>query len=325
MNPIVASAPHANDRLTAPAKVARAHRCNGGIAPWHERGFTLVEAVVVIVITAIVATVTAVFIRLPVQGYVETVARAELTDVADLAVRRMARDLRLALPNSVRISADGRYLELLLTKAGGRYLSDTDPPGPPGSNILDFETAANCVTPPIPDACKFDVVGLPLNGEIVAGDAIVVYNLGAGFAPANAYDGGNLAWVRAVNSNTVTLASNPFSQQTPRMRSPANRFQVVTTPVTYFCNGADGGDGTLTRFWNYTIAASQPDNAAALATGSNPQKALIASNVVNCVFSAHQLANTRTGLIGVALTLRTPNGESGTVVLSHQVHVDNTP
>ena len=64
-------------------------------------GFTLIEAIVVIVITGIIASMVAVFIRTPVDGYLDAERRAGLTDIADTAVRRMARDIRLALPNSV--------------------------------------------------------------------------------------------------------------------------------------------------------------------------------------------------------------------------------
>ena len=71
------------------------------------RGFTLLEAVLVIVITGIIAAIVAVFIKLPVDSYLDSARRAELTDVADTAVRRMARDIHLALPNSVRNPGDG--------------------------------------------------------------------------------------------------------------------------------------------------------------------------------------------------------------------------
>ncbi|MFA6270798.1 MAG: type II secretion system protein, partial [Candidatus Paceibacterota bacterium] len=70
-------------------------------------GFTLVEAVVAIVITGILAGIVAVFIASPVQGYVDSVRRAELTDAADVALRRMMRDIRLALPNSLRVTSAG--------------------------------------------------------------------------------------------------------------------------------------------------------------------------------------------------------------------------
>ena len=102
-----------------------------------QRGFTLVEAVVVIAITGIIASVVAVFIRAPIEGYFDAARRAELTDVADTAVRRFSRDVHLALPNSVRITSTPSTIaiEFLLTSAGGRYRAE---PGVPGDDILDF-------------------------------------------------------------------------------------------------------------------------------------------------------------------------------------------
>src|SRR6188474_829145 len=77
------------------------------------RGFTLVEAVIVIAITGILAAIVTRFIVQPVQLYLATQARAQLVDVADNALRRIARELRLALPNSPRVSSSGLSLELI--------------------------------------------------------------------------------------------------------------------------------------------------------------------------------------------------------------------
>ncbi|HEY8100809.1 MAG TPA: type II secretion system protein [Burkholderiaceae bacterium] len=278
-----------------------------------EQGFTLIEAVMVIVITGIIAAVVAVFIRLPVQGYINSVARAELTDVADTSLRRMARDMRLALPNSIRISG-GNYLELLLTKTGGRYLAEEDNQGTAG--ILNFTNTA---------ATSFTLVGTPPAGPqaITIGDSIVVYNLGLGVA--DAYGVGNRATVTGVAGNAITMGSNPFAAQNPPFKSPTYRFQVVSSPVTYFCDGlAGGGTGMLTRYWGYTITSSQP-NTPALLTAAGAQSAILASNVQSCIFGYTSLPNTHSALIGLTITLSNTNNDAGTVVLFHQVHVDNTP
>jgi MSHA biogenesis protein MshO len=281
-----------------------------------QRGFTLVEMVIVIIITSIIAATVAVFLRLPVQGYVDSVGRAELADVADTAVRRMTRDLRLALPNSIRVTSSGGtfFLELLLTRTGGRYLTEDDGGG--SGDILDFNKVSDV---------SFTVVGtMPIAGSaegiVAPGDQLVIYNLG--LSPADAYNCAgqcNRAGIASVSGNTITLQSNPFAQQTPQMRSPGNRFQVVSTPVTYACNSATG---TLTRYSGYTIQASQPVSEAAAPLSGNG--ALLASGVTNCSFSYDaSLTNVRTGLVGVTLTLQGTN--TGAVTLFHQVHVDNTP
>ncbi len=90
-----------------------------------QNGFTLVEAVIVIVITGIIASMVAVFIKTPVDAYFDAARRAELTDAADTALRRIGRDVRLALPNSVRPHGAGMAaIEFLQTTAGGRYDAD---------------------------------------------------------------------------------------------------------------------------------------------------------------------------------------------------------
>jgi len=102
------------------------------------QGFTLTEAIIVIVITGIISAVVAVFLVKPVQGYFDATRRAQLSDLADTALRRITRDLRLALPNSVRITSAGGsvYLEFLLTRGGGRYRAEPDSGA--GGDVLEL-------------------------------------------------------------------------------------------------------------------------------------------------------------------------------------------
>jgi MSHA biogenesis protein MshO len=294
-----------------------------------QQGFTLAEAVVVIVLTGIVTAAVAIFIRLPVQGYMDSAARAELTDVADTALRRMARDIRLALPNSVRITTSGgvTYIEFLLTKTGGRYLAEEDNPTGAAGQILTFFPVDSTT-----DLVFTVVGGLPTGAQtIIAGDRIVVYNLGPGQAPADAYQAGgngNIATVDSVNAgnSTITLLANPFTSQNPKMPSPGRRFHVVQMPVTYAC-APNAAGGTLTRFWGYAINAAQPNDVATTPL-LGAQNALLAAGVTGCAFSYDNLANLgnqRSGLVGIGLSMQLPNSASGTVALFHQVHVNNTP
>ena len=292
-----------------------------------QRGFTLVEMVVVIVIIGIVSGMVAVFIGLPVRSYLDTAARVELADIADTATRRIARDVRLALPNSVRVSSDGAYLELLLTKTGGRYLSVDDNTA---GNILGFDPDAAPASPNV-----FTVVGAMPAGvqAIVPGDFIVVNNLG-GSPPVNAYacsDKCNRATVASVSGSNITLATNPFlalNAADPTMRampSLGNRFQVVTTAVTYYCAPNANGGGTLRRFSGYAIQPEQPVAAGAAPLASAPVNAVLAGQVAACAFSFSSLANVQRGLVGINLRLGAPNSSSGQISLVQQAQVNNTP
>jgi len=265
-----------------------------------QRGFTLIEAIIVITITGIIAGMVAVFIRAPVQGYFDSARRAELTDIADTAQRRISRDLHLALPNSVRVSG-GNYLEFLQTSGGGRYRAAPDNSG--GGNVLDFTQSTS----------TFDVLGPPVATVPGAMNLVAVYNLG--IPGADAYLGDNTSTMTA-GGNTVTI--NPF--QFP-FASPANRFQIISYPVSYVCAGvgtdaSGNGTGTLTRYWNYPITAGQP-------TSFTTRGALLAKNVSGCNFNYDaQVITQRAGLVSAWLQV-TQSNES--VSLYYEVHVSNVP
>ena len=284
-------------------------------------GFTLVEMVIVIVVTGILAAVVAIFIRAPVEGYFASVRRAELTDRADVALRRITRDVRLALPNSLRVSQVGgvHFIEFIMTSAGGRYRDPTD--GSTGGNFLNFTNAA---------ANTFDVHG-PMP-PMQVGDFIVVFNLGPGNAPANAYADGdvcancNRARISGVAGNTVTLGNNVFAAQAPPLPSPGGRFQVVpanTRAVTYSCPAA--AIGPVARFANYGFFAAQqtpPPGAAALLINQNAADGTGAT----CAVSYTPGVGGRNGLLEIRLTLNAGLGDNAeAVTLQQQIRVDNSP
>jgi MSHA biogenesis protein MshO len=262
-------------------------------------GVTLIEMVIVIAITAVIAGSVAVFISRPFEGYIDSSRRAELSDIADTALRRMTRDLRSALPNSIRITTAGgvTYLEYLQTSGGGRYRAEPDSGG--GGNILNFASADNA----------FDVIGtMP---SAAAGDYIVIYNLAFTGTVANAYSGDNRGTVASAAGSTIDLSPSklfPFP-------SPAKRFQVVQHAVTYACNPATG---ELRRYWGYGISAAQPTPPS---TGTNALLATSISPTDGCDFTYTE-TGARTGVVRLALTVER-NSEK--VRLFQQVHVNNAP
>ncbi len=256
-------------------------------------GFTLIEMIIVIAITAIIGSMVALFLRAPLESYVAQDRRARLADTADTALRRMGRDIRLALPNSVRVTSAGGafYLEFLGTRSGGRYRAQG------GGDILDFTTADT----------SFDVLGPAI--AMQAGDRIAVYNLG--IPGADAWAGDTLAAYAGANGSVsnITIAAKQFP-----LASPGSRFQVVDGPVSYVCNPATG---TLTRYWGYAISTSQ---LTAFPAGT-PQ-ALLATHVNGCSFDYQPGVTERSGLVSMTLSLSQANE---TVRLYATTQVSNQP
>ncbi len=75
-------------------------------APYKYKGFTLIEMVTVIVILGILATSVTSFIRFGTQGYTDAVDRDELISTARFVIERLNREVRNALPNSIRVTKD---------------------------------------------------------------------------------------------------------------------------------------------------------------------------------------------------------------------------
>ncbi|MGH7690805.1 MAG: prepilin-type N-terminal cleavage/methylation domain-containing protein, partial [Gemmatimonadaceae bacterium] len=111
-------------------------------------GFTLVELVVVIVLTAIVASFMALFLNAPIQSYFAQTRRSDLVDSANRITRAVGADVRTALPNSLRVNPAGTALELLSTAGVARYYGkgDKSPPPPPPPPSGEELTIGNSAT-----------------------------------------------------------------------------------------------------------------------------------------------------------------------------------
>jgi MSHA biogenesis protein MshO len=268
----------------------------------HCTGFSLVELIVVIMVVGILAGIVAVFIRNPLEGYMAASRRAELSDTAESALLRIARDLRIALPNSVRVTQAGGayYLEYLPIADGGRYRAAQTATA--SGDILDFTSASDA---------SFDVLGPAVSAA--SGQYLVVYNLGLD-AASDAWQGGNR---RAVASNGVVqnLAFTPTGSRMP-LESSGRRFYLVGTPVSYVC---DPAAGVVRRHSDYGApGAAQPTSFGG---GSN---ALLANRVKACSFLYDAGAGQRLGQLTLRIQLE--NSESGNaeqVNLYREVVVNN--
>lgn len=280
-----------------------------------QRGFSLIELIMVIVLMGVIGGMVAVFMKSPIDAYFDTARRAGLTDVADTVTRRVARDVRKALPNSIR-SAGSQCVEFIPTKTGGRYRADVGGAG----DVLDLTQADN----------SFNLFGrnadLPVSQRIVPGDLVAVYNLGV--AGADAYAGDNTAAVTDASGEAGTPVESIVvigSKKFP-LAAPSHRFQVipgVEQVVRYVCVGAAGvdaqgnGAGVLYR-QVLTLPLAESASCPVNVTGA----AVMATHLSACSFNYSGVDLRRNAVLSLTLALTEQNE---TVHLQHEVHVNNTP
>jgi MSHA biogenesis protein MshO len=283
------------------------------------RGFTLIELVITIAVGSVVVAFMALFIVTPMTTYTAQTRRATLVDAADSALRFMGRDLRAALPNSVRVSPSGSVLELLATVDGARY-QDSGPLSNPAL-ALDLTAKDGAFATTVP----FTQLTLPWTSSAYF---LSIYNVGV--PGADAYQMANfpnVPYVITPANTTITISAGATANQNlvtlnPAFQfafgSPGQRVFLVSGPVTYLC---DTAAATLTRYSGYTIAGAQPASAAAL-NAAGASAALVASNVAGCQFALSPGTAQRNALATLTLQIA-QSGES--VQLLHQVQVVNAP
>lgn len=272
--------------------------------PKAQTGFTLVELIMVIVIMGVVGGAVAVFMRAPIDAYFAGGRRAALTDVADNTVRRIARDLHRALPNSIR-NPSASCLEFIPTKTGERYRTE-------GAGALRFDAAVT----------SFNMLGQNstrlADQQMTTGDFIVVYNLG--ISGADVYAGDNYSKITSLGAESAgETPINIASKQFP-LASGGNRFHVVPsgeTFVSYVCSGT-----SLFRRADTAALASVLANSCSTAGAS-----VIATNVL-CGSTSFTYSGfddlQRNALATMVLSIQDSTA-SETINLHHEVHVDNTP
>lgn len=291
------------------------------VAP-SQRGFTLIELVVTIVVGSIVVAFMAMFIVMPMEAYSAQTRRAQLVDDADSALRFMGRDIRSALPNSVRVFNSGSVyaIEFLATLDGARYL-DGGPLSDP-TLALDFTKPISAFSTTVP----FTQHSLPWSPPSAY---LAIYNIGVpgadAYQPPPTSSGPNVITPpnttitivagSTANQNLVTLSS-PFQFA---YGSPGRRVYLVSGPVSYLC---DTSAGTLTRYSGYTIQGTQPTSAAAL-TSNGATASVVAGDVGSCQFTyTASITAQRNALVTLTLQL-TQSNES--VQLLYEVQMVNSP
>ncbi|MBR9728777.1 PilW family protein [Shewanella intestini] len=272
--------------------------------PLKQVGFTLIEMVTVILILGILVVGVSSFVIFGTRIFVESSSVDQVLSQSRYGIERMTRDLRNAVPNSLRLTTDssGLYqcIEFVPILASSSYITAPIAPQPTATSMTVFNGASS----------------------VAGGDQVLLYPL----TEAEVYNpSGTTAKRFSVQSSAVAgdeLTINFASRIRFSEDSPLKRIYFAQQPISYcFVRGALAEQADLKIYQNYGYQTSQP-TPASMGSGQ-----LLAQNVTNTFSIEPAIILTPSNLVTNALVHVQPrfsvNGE--TFQYQHQVQVINVP
>jgi len=289
--------------------------------PNKQKGFTLVEIVIVISIMGIIGGLSAMVIGRSLDAYAALERRENLQTSVRLAVERISRELRHALPQSICVSdgascvsnSQNRFY-FVPVEAMGRYQDRagvyTSPPPIQRDRLPVMPLSKN----------RFDVLSTNSANRlsnVTSNDWAVVYSQNN----TDIYSGSNNVrqQINAVvqkdiqndgdNTNDIDQIQFPGNVSFAN-HSPSRRFYVVdnNNQVTLFYLSG-------TNLYRDTTSFSNPG------TPSGNQR-LLMQNVQSCTFTYTPGSQQRAGLLRIDISVSKQNE---TIQVIHNAHVYNTP
>lgn len=190
----------------------------------HTKGFTLVEMILVIVLMGIVSGIGLQLITPVFQGYVNTKNTDQMFGEAKFAVERISRELRQAIPNSIRLTPSNG-LQFCQFDYSGYYVDDTG-----DDTIIRVDNNTSF-------------------GILAVGNQISIYNT----TESELYGGGRVYSINGKNGTDSTIQLDKSVED-----SPYSRYYQLSTPVTYYLQGT-----TILRSFGYSLGdVARGTNAA---------------------------------------------------------------
>ncbi|MES3007212.1 MAG: prepilin-type N-terminal cleavage/methylation domain-containing protein [Pseudomonadota bacterium] len=275
--------------------------------PLPELGFTLIEMVITILISSILAMGVVNYIADSSIGFLESANRSRLASGGRTALDRMTMELHNALPNSVRVNVAApngdQCLEFVPAIKATTYINPSfSGSGSASFQVVDFNPLTTYASP--------------------AGIYAVIYPIDTDELYDYDDNRGPLALVDEVsdpNGADGVMTIDLDEAHRFERRSTAQRLFLVEQPVS-FCVVGD----KLYRYSDYTYTATQCDPSSCL-PAILPDRAVFADNIDNAgltAFSMSDATRRRNAVVSFDVNM---SSQGDNVRLNHEVLIHNVP
>ena len=274
-----------------------------------QRGFTLVELVMVIVLLGIVATISTQFVALSTQGAIDVGDRQQRALQGVVISEQITREVREAFPLSVRSSDAGdECLEWLPIVGATAY---TLLPTGAGSNTVEIQSFGQT----IPEGARLIVYGYGSSQGSLYESGASVPNPGPVSPKIEKIE--NLP---SGLQKVILAADHRF-----RERSPQKRIYAVGKPISV-CQEQGSNSGRLYRFTDYGADTSATRSYNWLRNNAD-DKGLVSANLAKDSWNVQvtPISLKRSAVVNFAFVLESPNSDKEITRVSQEVQVRNVP
>ncbi|EAT12439.1 prepilin-type N-terminal cleavage/methylation domain-containing protein [Bermanella marisrubri] len=270
------------------------------------RGFTLVELIIVIVITSILAVGSVRFISFSAQGLVDTASRSDLSSLSLIASEKLKRQLVNALPNSIRTNSSGNCLEWIPILAASEYVQA------PFIGSPDTKTEVHLLTvsSELPDEGRLVIYPSVNNAD-------TLYDISRN--PGRISN--NIAVPTSVSSDVSVYQFASGAEFQFERTSPQKRIFIVDEPKSICQQGTQ-----LFLYESYGFNSSANSYPTGLPS-TIPNRVILANKLVagSIVFRYLPMSLRRNALVGFSMEFRNDEKVQETLLLTEEVQIRNVP